>query len=184
MKNCCAACGSNALTSHEENSTVTYKGANGSIVTLYSICGNCGSETVTDEQSKLNQRLFMAFKKVSDGFLTGSQMLQLREQLCITQSEASLIFGGGPNAFTKYENDDVMQSAAMDKLVRIAVDFPEVFSRLKEQSGISKYKDRVEISAFSQRVEVIEPFSHPAFSMSYVRRSFSNHFTDLVESTH
>lgn len=183
MKNCCAACGSDKLIAHKENSPVTYKGKQGSIVTLYSSCENCGSETVTDEQSKLNQRLFMEFKKVSEGFLTGAQMRQLRERLCITQSEASLIFGGGPNAFTKYENDDVMQSSSMDKLVRISVDFPDVFEKLKEQSGVSSYKGRVEILAFSQRVESIEPFSY-SDSIGYVRRHLNNHFIGLTESTH
>ncbi len=48
-----------------------------------------------------------------------------------------LFFGGGPNAFTKYENDDVIQSESMDKLLRVANSYPAVFADLCEKAGVS-----------------------------------------------
>ena len=184
MKNHCAACGSNMLIEHTENSPVTYKGKQGSIETLYSVCGKCCSETVTDDQSKQNQRLLMAFKKVSEGFLTGKEILRLRESLCITQSEASLIFGGGPNAFTKYENDDVMQSAAMDKLIRLAGEFPEVFASLLKKSGIAVYERRIDSPRLSPRVQVLRRDDNSLFLSGYESRPFSANYHKSLSVSH
>jgi putative zinc finger/helix-turn-helix YgiT family protein len=57
--------------------------------------------------------------KASKGLLTGTQLRAMREDLGLTQKEASELFGGGPVAFSKYENEDVAQSVAMDRLIRL-----------------------------------------------------------------
>jgi HTH-type transcriptional regulator/antitoxin MqsA len=43
------------------------------------------------------------------------------------------LFGGDPVAFSKYEADDVTQSDAMDKLLRVVSFVPAVFAYLTEQ---------------------------------------------------
>ncbi|HFV4041962.1 TPA: type II toxin-antitoxin system MqsA family antitoxin, partial [Escherichia coli] len=64
----------------------------------------------------------------------------------ITQQKASSIFGGGPKAFSKYESDDVIQSEAMDKLMRLAAEVPDAFKRLRELSGEIKVERTVSSS--------------------------------------
>ena len=54
----------------------------------------------------------------------------------LTQEEAAKVFGGGVNAFSKYERGEVTQSAAMDKLIRVAADDQTVFMRLKTMVGL------------------------------------------------
>lgn len=66
-----------------------------------------------------------------DGLLTGAQIRTLRESLGLTQAQAARIFGGGPVAFSKYEHDDVTQSDAMDKLLRVANAVPEALAHLE-----------------------------------------------------
>ena len=54
----------------------------------------------------------------------------------LTQKQAAKVFGGGSNAFAKYEAEDVVQSVGMDKLLRLAVEVPDAATWLFRQSGI------------------------------------------------
>lgn len=61
--------------------------------------------------------------------------------LKLSQDDAAEIFGGGPKAFSKYENDDVAQSEAMDKMIRLAAQLPTAFEHLTRIAGLSKGKE-------------------------------------------
>jgi HTH-type transcriptional regulator/antitoxin MqsA len=87
-------------------------------------------------ESKLNKRIVMAFRKQVDGLLTGGEITALRKQYKLTQAQAAQLFGGGPVAFSKYENDDVAQSEAMDTLLRLVRRSPEAFWALVEEKGL------------------------------------------------
>lgn len=54
------------------------------------------------------------------GLLSGQEIHRILELLDLTQKEASTLFGGGANAFNKYESGEVLQSVAMDRLLRVA----------------------------------------------------------------
>ena len=54
----------------------------------------------------------------------------------LTQAQAAKLFGGGPVAFSKYENDDVAQSEAMDTLLRLVRRSPEAFWALVEEKAM------------------------------------------------
>lgn len=70
------------------------------------------------------------------GLLTGEEIRKIRSFLGITQNEAATIFGGGTVAFSKYENNDVIQSVSMDKLLRVASEVPEAFHVLARKVGL------------------------------------------------
>jgi len=166
----CAACGSSELIELQEVNHVTHRDIKGQVVTFFSECKTCGSEVVTDNQSKKNKRSLMAFKKTCDGLLSGQEITAIREKLAITQGEAASIFGGGSNAFTKYENDDVMQSVAMDKLIRLAYESPDVFSRLREKAGLTAYEHYAKRVVRSYKVQIIENESKNTFTSDFTRR--------------
>jgi HTH-type transcriptional regulator/antitoxin MqsA len=109
---------------------------NGQVYTVdveYSVCRQCGDIVVFPEQIKRNDCLVRdAWRKI-DGLLTAQEIVALRKKLGLTQQEAAKIFGGGVNAFSKYERSEVIQSVAMDKLMRVALARPEVFVWLKQQ---------------------------------------------------
>jgi HTH-type transcriptional regulator/antitoxin MqsA len=67
--------------------------------------------------------------------LTGEEVRALRVQLDLTQAEAARVFGGGQVAFSKYENDDVVQSEAMDKLLRVAAEVPGALRYLRMRAA-------------------------------------------------
>ena len=132
MKNTsvCSICEEGELHAQVGSNPVEYKNTHKELPMHYSECECCGSEITLPEQSRTNKRLMIAFKKEVDGLLTGSQLKELRNTLGLTQAEAARIFGGGPVAFSKYEADDVTQSEAMDKLLRVAHDVPAAFEYL------------------------------------------------------
>ena len=132
----CPICGEGHLNAVVGKNTVDYKDHTTELNMQYSVCDACGSEQADAAQTRANKRAMIAFKKHVDGLLTGAEVRAIRERLRINQADASRIFGGGPVAFSKYENDDVMQSESMDKLLRLAADLPEVFARLQQRAGI------------------------------------------------
>ena len=75
--------------------------------------------------------------KEVDGLLRADEIANLREAYGITQSQAARLFGGGPVAFSKYENNDVAQSESMDILLRLVRHSREAFDRLVAQRGMT-----------------------------------------------
>jgi transcriptional regulator with XRE-family HTH domain len=71
-----------------------------------------------------------------DGLLSGSQISEIRAKYKVTQAQAAKLFGGGPVAFSKYENDDVAQSAAMDNLLKLVEANESAFWTLVRQKGM------------------------------------------------
>jgi HTH-type transcriptional regulator/antitoxin MqsA len=136
MKNIsmCSICEEGNFQTHIGSNIVEYKDHKKELDMHYSECDCCGSETATPAQLRTNKRLMTEFKKQIDGLLTGQELKKLRLELGLTQADAANIFGGGPVAFSKYEADDVAQSEAMDKLLRVAQAVPEAYSFLTNKS--------------------------------------------------
>lgn len=133
----CPLCDMGTLEVKTVMTTAEYGGVTRELPLMFSECDHCGSETTDAEQSRFNKRQNTAFRKQVDGFLAGAEVRALRDRLGITQTQAAQIFGGGPVAFSKYESDDVMQSEAMDKLLRAAGSVPGMFEFLSQLSGAS-----------------------------------------------
>ena len=118
----CADCGEDALQAFKETEQFNYKGYSLSVDVEYCLCSQCEAETILPEQIKRNDcRTRDAWRK-ADGLLTGVEIVELREKLDLTQQQAAEYFGGGTNAFSKYERGEVVQSKAMDKLMRLALE--------------------------------------------------------------
>ena len=131
----CPICEEGNLTAQKDQNKVEYKGKTSFLDNHFSICDCCGAEQANTQQIKTNKRLMIAFKKAVDGLLNGSDVRLIREQLGLKQSDAAKIFGGGPVAFSKYEANDVAQSEAMDKLLRVAAKVPEAFVHLAKSAS-------------------------------------------------
>lgn len=134
--NICPICGEGQLLSQVGKNAVEYKKHRAELNLHYSVCHICGSEQTDAAQLRANKRTMIAFKKQVDGLLGGAEVRALRKQLGINQAEAARIFGGGPVAFSKYESDDVAQSEAMDKLLRLAAAMPSALGYLRRRVGL------------------------------------------------
>ncbi len=134
----CHFCGSDAVSQHSSMETYQYKQQAYEVLVDYSVCNQCSEEVITTEQIHINEARVREAKKKLDGLLSCEEIRDIRTRLGLTQEEAAKIFGGGVNAFSKYERGEVTQSAAMDKLIRVAAENSFVVSRLEEMAGISR----------------------------------------------
>lgn len=169
--NVCPVCGVGNLTRKSELDTLTYKGKSKEYTHFFSVCDFCHVDQAGAEELKINKRAVIEAKKIIDGLLTGSQVKRIRVKLGLNQADAAKVFGGGVNAFTKYESDDVMQSEAMDKLIRNAFVNRELFQSLLNSAGLdSRFVKHDLISRNTSRGFFINLESGKA-SMEYGRKS-------------
>jgi len=140
MNNKCAECGSSDFEVRIEPDESQRNGQSYTVDVEYSVCRQCGDIVIFSEQIKRNDCVLRdAWRKI-DGLLTAQEIVALRNKLGLTQQDAAKIFGGGTNAFSKYERSEVIQSVAMDKLMRAALDVPDMFMWLKQQAGFNEKK--------------------------------------------
>jgi len=130
----CLMCNSQQLTSKIDDEVIRYKGKQLFIPLAYTVCDNCGYEFVPAEQIKQNDKAVIAAQRKADGLLTPEQILIVRKSLNLTQAQAAKVFGGGRNAFSKYERGEVTQSEAMDKLLRLIHKHPHLREELTDDS--------------------------------------------------
>jgi len=158
----CADCGAETLQSFVEIEQFVYKGHTLSVEVEYSVCSQCGAETILQDQIKRNDyRTRDAWRK-ADGLLSGTEIVALRKQLDLTQQQAAQMFGGGTNAFSKYERGEVIQSVAMDNLMRLALETQpvNVDQWLMNRAGLNltapkaEYSKVVPLRPKSEKVQV------------------------------
>lgn len=129
--NVCPRCGLTNLRAHYKSDAVDFKGLTLDVDGLAeTICGDCDYHWNTDGQDLDNMAILRSeFARVrdemreEDGLLTGEQIDKALHLLSISRAKAALLFGGGPNAFARYSSGDVLQSVAMDRLIRLTVAF-------------------------------------------------------------
>jgi len=126
----CKYCKSTNIEHKEEQELIAYKGNKINISVEFSICRKCGREFISKQQILNNDARVRDAKKTADGLLTSFEIYEARVKLGLTQEQASIVFGGGKNAFSKYERAEVSQSIAMDKLIRVCLRHPKVFIEL------------------------------------------------------
>lgn len=138
MNNKCAECGSSDFEVRVELDEFQRNGQSFIVDVEYSVCRQCNDEVIFAEQIKRNDCVLRdAWRKI-DGLLTSQEIVSLREKLGLTQQDAAKVFGGGVNAFSKYERCEVIQSVAMDKLMRSALEVRGMYSWLKQQAGLEQ----------------------------------------------
>ncbi|MCF6319260.1 MAG: type II toxin-antitoxin system MqsA family antitoxin [Proteobacteria bacterium] len=130
----CESANIKILVAHEK---INYKSQKTPCVIDYSLCSDCGREYLLRDQILRNDARLREAKKVVDGLLTSQEIKTARLKLRLTQEQASLVFGGGKNAFSKYESSEVSQSKSMDKLIRTCLHHPNAFKDLLSDAGIS-----------------------------------------------
>ena len=171
-KELCPICGEGHVSSHVEMVDSEYKGQTQSLPLHYRLCDTCHSDFAGAPESKLNKRAVMAFRKSVDGLLTGADICAMRDKYKLTQGQAARLFGGGPLAFSKYENDDVAQSEAMDTLLRLVRRSPEVFWTLVDEKEMkAEFSVQKQATVFPTAANVypfkplreLSPHSEPTF---------------------
>ncbi len=137
-KTLCPLCGEGHISPRTESAVTEYRGQKGNVTLQYAECDVCGSEITGDAEGRANKRAVVRFRKTLDNLLAGKEIRAIRDKYQITQTQAAKLFGGGPVAFSKYENDDVAHSDAMDTLLRLVRRSEESFWELVEEKQLEE----------------------------------------------
>ncbi|HRO10129.1 type II toxin-antitoxin system MqsA family antitoxin [Amaricoccus sp.] len=82
------------------------------------------------EDMKVSDRALHRLKAEAEGLLLPEDVRRIRRRLGLSQREAGLVIGGGPNAFQKYEAGDVVASHAISSALRVLDAHPEALAVL------------------------------------------------------
>lgn len=117
MNNCPICNGKLNKKTYKKN--MLYKNKTLTIEMTGDYCEECEEGFFNDkEQAIVTNRILLA-KRKADNLLTPENVRRIRKKAKLTQREAQEIFGGGVNAFSKYERAEVTQPRSTDILLRL-----------------------------------------------------------------
>lgn len=140
----CAACEKGQLHLQSYSASAEYKGVKRELRQHMLRCDHCKAELFDDACGRFNRRAYVAFQKSVDGIPTGAEIKALRRSLGLSSEEAGLLLGGGPKAFSKYENDEIVPRDAMLTLLQTLTKHPEVLDLIRSAKGMKPAKTKVE----------------------------------------
>jgi len=136
-KTVCPVCEEGRLTEEVYQGEIQHNGAKLMVIGLERCrCDTCGADPVLVEQIKRNQVRKADARRTADGLLCAQEIRAVREAMHLSQAQAAEIFGGGANAFSKYERGEVAQSVAMDRLIRLVRDIPDAIQLLASYADV------------------------------------------------
>lgn len=132
----CPTCEIGILVDAVRNVAYTYKGKKTVIKAVKGkFCENpkC-REVVMDvgESVRASRKVLEFNKKVNAGLTPIDLLTQVRRQLDLTQQEAAKVFGGGANAFSRYESGKTKPPVALVKLFKVLNKHPGLFKEIIE----------------------------------------------------
>jgi HTH-type transcriptional regulator/antitoxin MqsA len=92
-------------------------------------CEACGEGVIDGKDSKAVMPLILSEKARIDGLLTPEEIKRVRIKLKLTQKQAAAIFGGGVNAFNRYEKGKLPIPRPLSLLLTVLRNHP---NQLKE----------------------------------------------------
>lgn len=129
----CPVCGAAELIRDTRDLPYTYKGETTLIAMVAGdFCPACAESILDAEESDRVMREMRAFSQevnaaiVSPAFIAG-----VRKKLDLDQREAAEIFGGGVNAFSRYENGRTRPPLALVKLLKLLDRHPHLLDEIR-----------------------------------------------------
>ncbi len=129
----CPACGAAELIHGTRDLPYTYKGESTTISAVTAdFCPAC-DESITDmkETTRVMREMQAFNKQVNAAIVDPGFIVQVRKRLDLGQREAAEIFGGGVNAFSRYENGKTKPPLALVKLFKLLDRHPELLNEVR-----------------------------------------------------
>lgn len=129
----CPSCGAAKLIRDTRDVPYTYKGE---ATTIPGVTGDhcpaCGEVVLDEKQGDRYSALLGAFQReVNAGYVDPAFIVSVRKKLALDQREAAEIFGGGVNAFSRYENGKTKPPVALVKLLKVLDRHPELLDEIR-----------------------------------------------------
>lgn len=129
----CLACGAAELVRDTRDLPYTYKGETTTIPAVTGdFCPACG-EVILDvaESTRTSEAMLEFNKQVNASIVDPGFIARVRKKLALDQREAAEIFGGGVNAFSRYENGRTKPPLALVKLLKILDRHPDLLNEVR-----------------------------------------------------
>jgi len=129
----CAACGARALVRDTRDMPYHYKGKVTMIPHVAGrYCPACGESVLDAAESTRVSAVMLEFnRQVNASLVDPAFIASVRKKLALDQREAAEIFGGGVNAFSRYENGKTKPPLALIKLLRVLNRHPELLKEVR-----------------------------------------------------
>jgi HTH-type transcriptional regulator/antitoxin MqsA len=129
----CPNCGAAELVRDTRDMPYTYKGEETTIPAVTGdYCPACGKAVLDKGESVRTSELMLEFnKQVNAAIVDPAFIAGVRKKLHLDQREAAEIFGGGVNAFSRYENGKTKPPLALVKLLKVLDRHPDLLDEIK-----------------------------------------------------
>ena len=129
----CPSYGAAKLIHDTRDMPYTYKGE---LTTVPAVTGDfcpaCNEVVLNREHGDRYSELIGAFQKqVNAAYVDPQYITKVRKKLALDQREAAEIFGGGVNAFSRYENGKTKPPLALVKLLKMLDRHPDLLSEVR-----------------------------------------------------
>ncbi|MEG3133487.1 type II toxin-antitoxin system MqsA family antitoxin [Rouxiella sp. T17] len=128
----CSVCGGASLEFGIRKVPYSFRGQKTRIEAEGEHCPACGEVSMDREQAMAYQSKIKAFKASIIAITVEPEfIIKVRKKLELTQKEASEIFGGGINAFSRYEKGMAQPHPSTIKLLRVLDSHPELLNEIR-----------------------------------------------------
>jgi HTH-type transcriptional regulator/antitoxin MqsA len=129
----CSACGATDLVHDVRDMPYTYKGESTVIPNVAGdYCQACDEAILgVDESQRISAAMLEFNKKINASTVAPEFIVSVRKKLALDQREAAEIFGGGVNAFSRYETGKTRPPIALVKLLKVLDRHPELLGEVK-----------------------------------------------------
>ena len=129
----CPSCGAAKLIRDTRDMPYIYKGENTVIPAVTGdFCPACGEAVLSREQGDRYSELIGTFQRqVNSAYVDPAYIARVRRKLDLDQREAADIFGGGVNAFSRYENGKTKPPLALVKLLKVLDRHPDLLGEVR-----------------------------------------------------
>ena len=129
----CPVCGAVELVHDTRDVPYTYKGEATTIASVTGdFCPACSESVLDATESDRVMREMRAFSRQVNAAIVDPQFIaSVRKKLALDQKEAAEIFGGGVNAFSRYENGKAKPPLALVKLLKVLDRHPDLLSEVR-----------------------------------------------------
>jgi HTH-type transcriptional regulator / antitoxin MqsA len=129
----CPSCGAAKLVHDTRDMPYIYKGETTMLPQVTGdFCPACDESLLDADESRRTMNLMLAFnKQVNAAIVDPEFIVRVRKKLDLDQREAGEIFGGGVNAFSRYENGKTKPPLALVKLLKVLDRHPELLPEVR-----------------------------------------------------
>lgn len=128
----CPACGGAKLVRQTRDVPYAYKGESTTFPAVTGdFCPACNECVLNSAQSRRISKLMLEFNKhVNGSTVDPAFIMRVRKKLNLDQRQAAEIFGGGVNAFSRYENGKTKPPLSLVKLLKVLDRHPELLDEI------------------------------------------------------